>query len=58
MNLIKYIEEEENHQNRIIIDDCKTLVLEMDSQIVHIPRQANKCADVLAYMEASNPSKN
>lgn len=50
VNLIKDNEEEENHPNRVLIDDCKALVLRMKSRIVHIPRQTNKCADVLAHM--------
>lgn len=51
MNLIKDSEEEENHPNKVLIDDYKALILEMEARLVHILiRQANKCVDVLAHI--------
>lgn len=42
VNLIKENDDDEYHPNRILIEDCKALLFEMDSRIVHIPRQAKK----------------
>ena len=50
VNLIKDDDDEENHPNRILIDDCKDLVAETDTQPVHILREANRCTDVFACM--------
>lgn len=50
VNIIKDDDNEENHPNKILIDDCKELVVEMDIQLVHILRETNWRADVLACM--------
>ena len=42
--------EEENHPNRILIDDCKVMATELEASIVHILRETNRCADILAHM--------
>ena len=42
------IDEEANQPDRILIQDCKNLKLEMECPIRHIPREANRCADKLA----------
>ncbi|KAM7463150.1 hypothetical protein LguiA_031271 [Lonicera macranthoides] len=50
VKLVNDNDDEENHPNRILIDDCKYLVAETVSSLVHILREANRCADVLACM--------
>lgn len=50
MNLINERDEEENHPNRLLTNDCKELVIEVEAKIVHIFREANRCADVLAHI--------
>ena len=42
--------EEENHPDRILIHDCKVMATELEASIVHILREANRCADILAHM--------
>lgn len=41
-------EEENNHPDIILIQDCKNLKREMDTPIRHIPWEANCCADKFA----------
>lgn len=50
INLVNESTEEESHPNKILIDDCKELLLEMEARVVHILREANRCADILAHM--------
>lgn len=39
---------EENHVEIILILDCRNLIREMNSRVIHILREANCCADKLA----------
>ena len=54
-NAIKLImedDDDENHPNRILIDDCKELKLEMNTPLTHRLQEGNRCANVLAKMGA------
>lgn len=52
INLIneKEEEEEENHPNCILIEDSKVIRIKINVKIVHILREANRCADILAKL--------
>ncbi|KAM7487446.1 hypothetical protein LguiB_024930 [Lonicera macranthoides] len=48
--LIQGEEDEENHPDRILIEDCRKLITEMNTAVSHIFREANRCADKLAKL--------
>ena len=53
LNAIKLINddnEDDSHPYRILIVDCKILLRETEARAVHILREANRCADVLAHI--------
>lgn len=50
VNLINKDNKEESHLNQILIDDCKELKNDMHDEVIHIMREANRCADVPANM--------
>ena len=52
LNAVNFITGDEvegpTHSNQILIDDCKELIVETNASLVHILREANRCADILA----------
>ena len=43
-------EETDNHQDTTLIMDCKKLKEDMILELVHVPREGNKCADYLSKL--------
>lgn len=50
VDLINKEEQEMNHPERIVMEECRTLKLELDTPVRHIPRNANRVADKVAKL--------
>lgn len=50
VNLIHEEENEENHPERILVEDCRALIWEMNTTVIHIYKEANRCACLLAKL--------
>lgn len=49
LNLIEY-GDIGNHPDRIIVEDCRQMVEELEVVMKHALREGNRCADLLAKM--------
>ena len=48
VNLINGEEDVDIHQDRILIEDCRRLIRDMNTSVLHVLREANKFSDKLA----------
>lgn len=39
-----------NHPDKILIEDCRKLIEEMEATLTHTLREGNRCADLLGKM--------
>lgn len=51
LNLIKGEVSDEHHPDRLLIEDCKKLIKDLNTNINHVLREGNKCADKLAKLK-------
>ena len=48
VNLINGEEDDDIHSDKILIEDCRSLIRDINTSVLHVLREVNKCADKLA----------
>lgn len=50
VRLVHGEDDEENHPDRVLVEDCIRLIRERNTAIIHVRREGNRCADRLAKL--------
>lgn len=47
-----------NHPEKVLIQDCRNLMDEMEAIVIHTFREGNRCADILAKIGINQGEQN